>query len=203
MRCRSTRSSASRRATSSSHRGRARRRRRASPQRSCGDSGPTTPILGVCLGHQCIGAAFGGDIVRAGYPMHGKTSLVVHDGSSIFAGLPSPIRVARYHSLVIEPGESSRHAARPGYVAGRRRHHGGRAPQAIRSSASSSTRSRRRASTATRWSIGFCMESVPGRDALPARADGAEGRPDLFLPWAAIRRESDEPFIPPPVELVR
>ena len=65
--------------------------------------GPTTPILGVCLGHQCIGAAFGGDIVRAGYPMHGKTSLVTHDGSSVFAGLPSPIRVARYHSLVIAP----------------------------------------------------------------------------------------------------
>ena len=64
---------------------------------------PTTPILGVCLGHQCIGAAFGGDIVRAGYPMHGKTSLVAHDGSSIFAGLPSPLRVARYHSLVIAP----------------------------------------------------------------------------------------------------
>src|SRR6188474_1033425 len=63
--------------------------------------GPTTPILGVCLGHQCIGAAFGGDIVRAGHPMHGKTSLVTHDGSSVFAGLPSPIRVARYHSLVI------------------------------------------------------------------------------------------------------
>ena len=65
--------------------------------------GPTTPILGVCLGHQCIGAAFGGDIVRAGHPMHGKTSLVTHDGSSVFAGLPSPIRVARYHSLVIAP----------------------------------------------------------------------------------------------------
>ena len=43
--------------------------------------GPTTPILGVCLGHQCIGAAYGGDIVRAGYPMHGKTSLITHDGS--------------------------------------------------------------------------------------------------------------------------
>jgi anthranilate synthase/aminodeoxychorismate synthase-like glutamine amidotransferase len=65
--------------------------------------GPTTPILGVCLGHQCIGAAFGGEIVRAPRPMHGKTSLVTHDGSSIFAGLPSPIRVARYHSLAIEP----------------------------------------------------------------------------------------------------
>src|ERR671922_1805461 len=63
--------------------------------------GPTIPILGVCLGHQCIGAAYGGDIVRAVRPVHGKTSVIVHDGSSIFAGLPSPLRVARYHSLVI------------------------------------------------------------------------------------------------------
>ena len=63
--------------------------------------GRDTPILGVCLGHQCIGAAYGGPIVRAGRPVHGKTSVVVHDGTSIFAGLPSPIRVARYHSLVI------------------------------------------------------------------------------------------------------
>ena len=63
--------------------------------------GPTTPILGVCLGHQCIGAAYGGPIVRAVRPVHGKTSAIVHDGTSIFTGLPSPIRVARYHSLVI------------------------------------------------------------------------------------------------------
>ena len=63
--------------------------------------GPTTPILGVCLGHQCIGAAYGGPIVRAVRPVHGKTSAIVHDGTSIFAELPSPIRVARYHSLVI------------------------------------------------------------------------------------------------------
>ena len=65
--------------------------------------GPTTPILGVCLGHQCIGAAYGADIVRAGRPVHGRTSLVTHDGSSVFFGLPSPLRVARYHSLVIAP----------------------------------------------------------------------------------------------------
>jgi anthranilate synthase/aminodeoxychorismate synthase-like glutamine amidotransferase len=64
--------------------------------------GMTTPILGVCLGHQCIGAAYGARIVRAGRPVHGRTSPIVHDGSSVFAGLPSPLRLARYHSLVIE-----------------------------------------------------------------------------------------------------
>jgi anthranilate synthase/aminodeoxychorismate synthase-like glutamine amidotransferase len=63
--------------------------------------GPTVPILGVCLGHQCIGAAYGAEIVRARKPVHGKTSLVTHDASSIFTGLPSPLSVARYHSLVI------------------------------------------------------------------------------------------------------
>ena len=63
--------------------------------------GPTTPILGVCLGHQCIGAAYGGDIVRAGRPMHGKESPVSHEGTGLFTGLPSPLWVARYHSLVI------------------------------------------------------------------------------------------------------
>ena len=64
--------------------------------------GPRIPILGVCLGHQCIGAAFGASIVRAGRPVHGRTSLVRHDGSGIFAGLPSPLRAARYHSLAID-----------------------------------------------------------------------------------------------------
>jgi anthranilate synthase/aminodeoxychorismate synthase-like glutamine amidotransferase len=66
--------------------------------------GPTTPILGVCLGHQCIGAAYGGSILRAGRPVHGRTSLIEHDGTSVFAGLPSPLEVTRYHSLVIPPG---------------------------------------------------------------------------------------------------
>ena len=65
--------------------------------------GATIPILGVCLGHQAIGEAYGGTVVRAGRVMHGKTSDLVHDGTDLFAGLPSPLRVMRYHSLVVEP----------------------------------------------------------------------------------------------------
>jgi anthranilate synthase/aminodeoxychorismate synthase-like glutamine amidotransferase len=62
----------------------------------------TTPILGVCLGHQAIGEAFGGHIIRAPHVMHGKTSAVVHDNRTVFQGLPMPMTATRYHSLIVE-----------------------------------------------------------------------------------------------------
>jgi para-aminobenzoate synthetase component 2 len=61
------------------------------------------PMLGVCLGHQCMGEAFGGKVVRAARLMHGKTSPIVHDGRTIFAGLSNPFEAMRYHSLLVEP----------------------------------------------------------------------------------------------------
>ena len=65
--------------------------------------GPDVPVLGVCLGHQCIAEVFGGKIVRAGEIMHGKTSMVHHQGAGVMAGLDDPFEATRYHSLVVEP----------------------------------------------------------------------------------------------------
>ncbi|MCP3856880.1 MAG: aminodeoxychorismate/anthranilate synthase component II [Actinomycetia bacterium] len=64
--------------------------------------GPEVPIFGVCLGLQCIGEVFGGDVVRAPELMHGKTSFIRHEGNGVFAGLPSPLEATRYHSLIVE-----------------------------------------------------------------------------------------------------
>jgi anthranilate synthase component II len=157
--------------------------------------GPTTPILGVCLGHQCIGAAYGGPIVRAGQPVHGKTSVLMHGGTSVFTGLPSPIRVARYHSLVIP-----------------RAH----VPAALRVVATSRDDDEVMAvahrqfpvvgvqfhpeSAATDYGYAMLDRFLRGDRArpadVPARADGAPGMPP---PVEA------EPvtFVPPPVEHVR
>src|SRR4029077_18988965 len=64
--------------------------------------GPRIPILGVCLGHQALAAALGGNVVRAPEPVHGRTSLVHHNGARLFSGLPNPLHATRYHSLIVE-----------------------------------------------------------------------------------------------------
>jgi anthranilate synthase/aminodeoxychorismate synthase-like glutamine amidotransferase len=160
--------------------------------------GAATPIFGVCLGHQCIGAAYGADIVRAGRPMHGKTSLIAHDGSSVFAGLPSPFRAARYHSLVIAPGSlpsslrvlasaeddgeimSVEHRTQP--VVGVQFH-----PE----------------SAASEYGYALLDRFLHGEHARP---DELADRADLARAPAVEDRQRDDAsrrFVPPPVELVR
>jgi anthranilate synthase/aminodeoxychorismate synthase-like glutamine amidotransferase len=69
--------------------------------------GPTTPLLGVCLGHQAIGVVYGSTVCRANTPMHGKTSTVVHDGRGVFSGISAPFQAGRYHSLIISAANVS------------------------------------------------------------------------------------------------
>jgi anthranilate synthase/aminodeoxychorismate synthase-like glutamine amidotransferase len=155
--------------------------------------GPAIPILGVCLGHQCIGAAYGGDVVRAGRPVHGRTSPITHDGSSVLAGLPSPFPAARYHSLVIaretlppslrafafagDDGEIMAVEHRTDPVIGVQFH-----PE----------------SAATEYGYWILERFITGAlpRTLPTGADGSDARPE---PGG----RPSTPFVPPPVELVR
>jgi anthranilate synthase component II len=155
--------------------------------------GPTVPILGVCLGHQCIGAAYGGEIVRAGRPVHGRTSPITHDNSGVLAGLPSPFTAARYHSLAIAPG---------------------RLPPSLRAFAFSEDDGEIMAvahrtdpvvgvqfhpeSAATEYGYWILDNFISGARTrtLPTGADGGNARPDSGGPPST-------PFVPPPVELVR
>ena len=89
--------------------------------------GPRVPVLGVCLGHQCIGEVYGGRVVRAPELLHGKTSRITHDGDGVFAGLPQGFEATRYHSLVVDEGSlppvlrvTARTAAGPGLIMGLR-----------------------------------------------------------------------------------
>ena len=163
--------------------------------------GGRVPILGVCLGHQCIGAAYGGEIVRAPWPVHGRTSSIVHDGTSVFAGLPSPMEIARYHSLVIAPSSL---------------------PDSLRVTASAVDDATIMAvehrshpvvgvqfhpeSAATEYGYAMLDRFIRGEQSLPSqlppRADGAREPIQRTLPWSSPA-ERTRTFVPPPVELVR
>jgi len=154
--------------------------------------GPSIPILGVCLGHQCIGAAYGGDIVRAGRPVHGRTSAIVHEHAGVLADLPTPFHAARYHSLVI---------ARPTL------------PSCLRVTASADDDGEIMAvehrehpvtgvqfhpeSAATEYGYWILDRFIRGAGARREWSAGADGTA------LAPRPDPAEPFVPPSVELVR
>jgi len=174
--------------------------------------GPTIPLLGVCLGHQCIGAAYDADIVRAGRPVHGRTSLIAHDGTGIFAGLPTPFRAARYHSLVIARATL---------------------PASLRVTASSADDGEIMAvqhesfpvtgvqfhpeSAASQYGYAmldwFLQTDHVRRDGLPTGADGVDGVESALrareastaaiAPWGPPADGEPPVFVPPPVHLVR
>ena len=164
--------------------------------------GGSIPTLGVCLGHQCIGAAYGADIVRAGRPVHGKTSTITHTGTGIFAGLPSPLTAARYHSLVIAPASL---------------------PPALRVTASAdddqeimAVEHRDQPVTGVQFHPEsaltehgyrildrFLRGHASNAAALPSRADVVTQPVPAGGSVFGEEDESDERFVPPPVHLVR
>ena len=157
-------------------------------------SAPRIPILGVCLGHQCIGAAYGGEIVRAGRPMHGKTSLIHHRGDG---PVPRPAHPVPRHPLPLagdRPGLGAGRAGGDGH-ARRTARSWPSSIAAIRCTACSSTRSRCSPSTATAWSITSSTACPPCPARLPLAADGA------LVP--AGPEPGTLASTPPPVDLVR
>jgi anthranilate synthase/aminodeoxychorismate synthase-like glutamine amidotransferase len=167
--------------------------------------GPSTPILGVCLGHQCIGAAYGGAVVRARRPMHGKTSLIHHDGTGVFAGLPSPFRATRYHSLVVDPESVPPELRVTAWVDGGEE---GREVMAVEHREHPVTGVQFHPESAlTEHGYRILDRFLRGRDSdpatLPSRADVAT--PPALWGVAALRgsEEPARPFVPPPAALVR
>jgi anthranilate synthase component 2 len=151
--------------------------------------GGRIPILGVCLGHQCIGAAYGAEIVRARQPMHGKTSRIHHDGTGLFAGVPSPFQATRYHSLVIAP------ASLPAVLH-------------VTATADDGEIMAVEHREARVVGVQFHPESALSEHGYrlldqfidPARVRGTPLPDRADLAWA---RSVEERFVPPPVELVR